>query len=112
MWIDNSYDLHETEFGHRDTATSDTSAMQDFCNSVRDTKETMHSISDLRELLTDNALSISQVVGSQMAMAANTDSHLKLISQIDVGVKDLSAGLQTFNSLLEKLFTKLEGDKP
>jgi hypothetical protein len=95
MWIDNSYNLNETEFGHRDTAMSDTSAMQDFCNSVRDTAETMYSIRDLKELQATTTKAISQVVGSQMAMAANTDSHLELISQINAGVKDMSAGLQT-----------------
>jgi DNA-binding transcriptional ArsR family regulator len=112
MWIDNSYNLNETEFGHRDTAVSDTSAMQDFCNSVRDTEETMYSIRDLKELQATTTKTIAQVVGSQMAMAANTDSHLGLISQIDTGIKDLSVGLQTFNSLLEKLFEVLGANRP
>ena len=126
MWIDNSYDLHETEFGHRDTAVSDTNAMQDFCNSIRDTKETMYSISDLKEIQAESTRiqatttkAITQIIGnqqsitgSQMAMAANTESHLELISNIDAGIKNMGTSLQTFNSLLEKLFQRLEGGDP
>jgi hypothetical protein len=49
---------------------------------------------------------------NQMAMAANTDSHLELINTIGDKLEELGNGVQTFNSLLEKLFTKLEGGDP
>lgn len=122
MWIDNSYDLHETEFGHHDTAVSDTSAMQDFCNSVRDTKETMHSISDLRELQAEStriqATTLKLIQGlqglqaasvtDQAAFALDLRTHVKVqkgtlsvqqattdvLQQIAAGVQALTAAAQ------------------
>jgi DNA-binding transcriptional regulator YhcF (GntR family) len=118
LWflIDNSFNLDEAEAVHPKTGMTDVEKVQKFFNSVKDTGETIHTILEpirgIIQVQATNTDAISQVVGSQMAMAANTDSHLTLISQIDTGIKGLSAGLQTFNSLLEKLFQKLEGGDP
>ena len=110
LWIDNSYGMHETETGHKDTADDDSRKIQNHLNSVRDTGETMYTVRELKEsqeFVMSAMVGIQgnqqSITGNQITMAENTESHI-------AAIQDLGAGVKTFNTLLEKLFRKLEGD--
>lgn len=104
LWflIDNSFNLDEAEAVHPKTGMTDIEKVQKFFNGVKETSITPAFILE----------AMNGIQGSQMAMAANTDSHLELINTIGDKLEELGNGVQTFNSLLEKLFTKLGGGDP
>jgi len=95
LWflIDNSFNLDEAEAVHPQTGTTDVKRVQDFFNGVKATGITPSFILE----------AMNGIQGNQAVFAENTESHI-------AAIQDLSAGVQTFNSLLEKLFKKLEGD--
>lgn len=95
LWflIDNSFNLDEAEAVHPQTGTTDIKRVQDFFNGVKATGITPSFILE----------AMNGIQGNQAVFAENTESHI-------AAIQDLSAGVKTFNSLLEKLFKKLEGD--
>jgi len=94
LWflIDNSFNLDEAEAVHPKTGMTDAKSIQDFFNGVKETRITPAFI----------LKAMAGIQGNQAVFAENTKSHIEAI-------QDLSDGVKTFNSLLEKLFQKLEG---
>lgn len=84
LWflIDNSFNLHEAETVHPETADTDNAKVQNFFNSLKEQPLTTGFILDVMNGIQQN----------QLVFAQNMSSHIKVIKDLGTGVNDL-AGL-------------------
>jgi len=84
LWfvIDNSYNLHEAETVHPETADSDNTKVQNFFNSLKEQPLTTGFILDVMHGIQQN----------QLVFAQNMGSHIRVIKDLGNGVNEL-AGL-------------------
>ena len=88
LWflIDNSFNLHEAETVHPETADSDSKKVQDFFNSLKEQPLTTGFILEVMNGIQQN----------QFIFAQNMGSHIKVI-------KDLGQGVNELTELIEEL---------
>jgi DNA-binding transcriptional ArsR family regulator len=88
LWfvIDNSFNLHEAETVHPQTADADNLKVQDFFNSLKEQPLTTGFILEVMYGIQQN----------QLVFAQNMGSHIKVI-------KDLGAGVNELTGLIEEL---------
>jgi len=100
LWfvIDNSFDLHEAETIHPETAEGDNRKVQDFFNSLKE-----------HPLTTDFVIqAIAGVAQNQIAFAENQQMYAENTSTHVQAVKELGQGVHELNRLLAQLEEKLE----
>jgi hypothetical protein len=134
LWllIDNSKDADGNGMNELEAVRSDTDNLkvQDMFNSIKDTGATMHTVLELNHGLQQLFAGLQQVQAAssvdQAAFASDLRTHVDVqkvtatlqrettatLQDLDAGIKNMGASLQAFNSLLEKLFQRLEGGDP
>ena len=96
LWfqIDNSFNLHEAETMHHETAKADMTKVREFFNDLRDNE--LPNPSKMYEMLT-------MVAKNQVIFDKNMQSHIKAI-------QELANGMRKFNKQLDKLSQKKLSD--
>lgn len=86
LWfiIDNSFNLHEAETVHPETADADIKKVQDFFNSLKE-----HPVRSDQLLLM-----IQGITENQQLFAANYRTHLKVLADLGKGVNELTARIE------------------
>jgi len=86
LWflIDNSFNLHEAETVHPETADADNKKVQDFFNSLKDQPLTTSFILEVMNGIQQN----------QLVFAQNMGSHIKAIRDLGQGVNELTARIE------------------
>ena len=83
LWfvIDNSFNLHEAETVHPETADTDSTKVQNFFNSLKEQPLTTGFILDVMHGIQQN----------QLVFAQNMGSHIKVIKDLGNGVNELAS---------------------
>lgn len=112
LWIDNSYQMHETETGHHVTAEADSLNIQKFLNSVRDTKVDLHDVLEMNHGLQQLYAGLQQIqatsIVDQAAFASDLRTHvevqkatLSLLTQVGSGINDLTAATKELSKTVK-----------
>jgi len=82
LWflIDNSFNLHEAETVHPETAVDDNNKVQSFFNSLKDYPLTTDFILETMNGIQDN----------QLLFARNHETHIQAIEELGLGVRTLT----------------------
>jgi DNA-binding transcriptional ArsR family regulator len=104
LWfvIDNSFNLHEAETVHPETADTDSTKVQNFFNSLKEQPLTTGFILKVMDGIQQN----------QLVFAQNMSSHIKVIKDLGSGVNELASRIEELkqgHGQLSKRQRTLEG---